>query len=84
MIQKNHLPLDSGNEYSIEEATKLIDSNLQHQTYKVNFTGGDPLIQHQAVAELAKHIQSKKFLHILNLHALILIDSIMFYRLLIL
>lgn len=57
---KESLPLDSGNEYSIEEATKLIDSNLQHQTYKVNFTGGDPLIQHQAVAELAKYVQSKK------------------------
>ena len=57
---KESLPLDSGNEYSIEEATKLIDSNLKHQTYKVNFTGGDPLIQHQAVAELAKHVQSKK------------------------
>jgi pyruvate-formate lyase-activating enzyme len=26
----------------------------------VNFTGGDPLIQHEAVALLAKHIQDKK------------------------
>ena len=57
---KESLPLDSGTEYTIEEANKLIDSNLQNQTYKVNFTGGDPLIQHQAVAQLAKHIQSKK------------------------
>ena len=57
---KESLPLDSGTEYSIDEATQLIDSNLQNQTYKVNFTGGDPLIQHQAVAQLAKHIQSKK------------------------
>lgn len=57
---KESLPLDSGDEYSIEEACKLIDSNLQNQTYKVNFTGGDPLIQHEAVAEMAKHIQSKK------------------------
>ena len=56
---KESLPLDSGNEYTIDEACKLIDSNLQKQTYKVNFTGGDPLIQHQAVAELAKHVQSK-------------------------
>ena len=36
--------------------------NLKKQTYKVNFTGGDPLIQHQAVAQLAKHIQGKKIL----------------------
>ena len=57
---KESLPLDSGQEYSIDEANELIDSNLQNQTYKVNFTGGDPLIQHQAVAQLAKHIQSKK------------------------
>lgn len=57
---KESLPLDSGNEYSIEEAIKLIDNNLKDQTFKVNFTGGDPLIQHHAVAELAKHVQSKK------------------------
>jgi organic radical activating enzyme len=57
---KESLPLDSGTEYSIEDASKLIDSSLKNQTYKVNFTGGDPLIQHQAVALLAKHIQDKK------------------------
>ena len=57
---KESLPLDSGIEYSIEDANKLIDSNLKNQTYKVNFTGGDPLIQHEAVALLAKHIQEKK------------------------
>ena len=57
---KESLPLDSGTEYTIEEANELIDTNLQDQTYKVNFTGGDPLIQHQAVAQLAEHIQNKK------------------------
>jgi organic radical activating enzyme len=57
---KESLPLDSGKEYDIQEASQLIDSNLKKQTYKVNFTGGDPLIQHEAVAELAKHVQSKK------------------------
>ncbi len=57
---KESLPLDSGDEYSIEEAKQLIDSNLKNQTYKVNFTGGDPLIQHEAVAVLAQHIQKKK------------------------
>ena len=53
------LPMDSGKEYSIDEARKLIDSNLKNNTFKVNFTGGDPLVQYQAVAELAKYIQSK-------------------------
>ena len=57
---KESLPLDSGDEYSIEDANQLIDSNLKDKTYKVNFTGGDPLIQHEAVAQLAKHIQEKK------------------------
>ena len=57
---KESLPPDSGTEYTIEEANQLIDSNLKNQTYKVNFTGGDPLIQHEAVALLAKHIQDKK------------------------
>ena len=73
------LPLDSGKEYSITEACNLIDSNLQDNTFKVNFTGGEPLIQHEAVNELAKHVKarglptylesacfdSKKFLHVL-------------------
>ena len=73
------LPLDSGKEYSITEACNLIDNNLQDNTFKVNFTGGEPLIQHEAVSELAKHVKtrglptylesacfaSKKFLHVL-------------------
>jgi organic radical activating enzyme len=59
---KESLPLDSGTEYTIEDANHLIDSNLKNQTYKVNFTGGDPLIQYEAVALLAKHIQDKKIL----------------------
>jgi len=57
---KESLPLDSGTEYDIKDALKLIDSHLKNQTYKVNFTGGDPLIQHEAVAEIAKYIQNKK------------------------
>ncbi len=54
------LPLDSGKEYTLEEACALIDKELHDKTYKVNFTGGDPLIQHDAVAEMAKHVQSLK------------------------
>ena len=53
------LPLDSGKEYSITGACDLIDKNLQDNTYKVNFTGGEPLIQHEAVNELAKHVKSR-------------------------
>ncbi len=73
------LPLDSGKEYSINEAYDLIDKNLQKNTYKVNFTGGEPLIQYETVSELAKYVKSKgiptylesacfdskKFLHVL-------------------
>lgn len=54
------LPLDSGKEYTIEDACSLIEKNLNDKTYKVNFTGGDPLIQHESVALMAKHIQSLK------------------------
>ncbi|RNJ77467.1 MAG: 7-carboxy-7-deazaguanine synthase QueE [Nitrosopumilus sp. H13] len=54
------LPPDSGTEYSIEDANRLVDSSLKSNTYKVNFTGGDPLIQHEAVALLARNVQEKK------------------------
>ncbi|CAE6488943.1 MAG: 7-carboxy-7-deazaguanine synthase QueE [Candidatus Nitrosotenuis sp.] len=56
---KESLPLDSGQEYEISDACNLIDEHLQKKTYKVNFTGGDPLVQHEAVAELAKHVKAK-------------------------
>ncbi len=53
------LPFDSGTQYSITDACKLIDKSLQQNTFKVNFTGGDPLLQSQAVAIMAKHVKSK-------------------------
>jgi organic radical activating enzyme len=53
------LPLNSGTEHSIDEANNLIDEKLEKNTYKVNFTGGEPLIQSEAVLELAKHIKSR-------------------------
>ena len=56
------LPLDSGKEYAIQQACDMIDSHLQDKTYKVNFTGGDPLIQHRATAKLAEHVQKKNIL----------------------
>lgn len=53
------LPINSGCEYNINNACKLIDSKLKNNTYKVNFTGGEPLMQHEAVLELAKYIRLK-------------------------
>jgi 7-carboxy-7-deazaguanine synthase len=53
------LPMDSGIEYSIEEVKETILKNLQPNTYKVNFTGGEPLVQHEAVIELAKFVRQK-------------------------
>lgn len=52
--------MNSGKEYSISKAKEIIKKNLQKNTYKVNFTGGDPLAQSTAVAELAKFVQRKK------------------------
>jgi len=51
--------MDSGTEYSIDDASNLIDTKLEKNTYKVNFTGGEPLVQAEAVLEIAKHIKSK-------------------------
>jgi 7-carboxy-7-deazaguanine synthase len=57
---KDSLPMDSGQEYTIEEVCKLIEKNLQKNTYKVNFTGGDPLVQSEAVSEMAKFVKTKQ------------------------
>lgn len=53
------LPLDSGNRYSLYEVKQLISENLLPNTYKVNFTGGEPLVQHEAVIELAKFVKAQ-------------------------
>jgi pyruvate-formate lyase-activating enzyme len=37
----------------------LIDGKLAKNTFKVNFTGGEPLLQHTAVLEMAKHVRRK-------------------------
>lgn len=52
------LPLSSGNEYEIEDACKVVKEKLEDNTYKVNFTGGDPLIQSDAVAQMAQYVNS--------------------------
>ena len=54
------LPPDSGTEYDMDTACKMIETSLEPNTYKVNFTGGDPLVQSGALAEMAKFVQSKK------------------------
>jgi organic radical activating enzyme len=56
---KYALPLDSGNDYQIDEIKDLIIKELQPFTYKVNFTGGEPLLQTEAVIELADFIKKQ-------------------------
>ena len=51
------LPLDSGIDYQVEEIKDLIVKELQPFTYKVNFTGGEPLLQIEAVIQLADFIK---------------------------
>lgn len=53
------LPMDSGSDYSIDEVKELILNSLHPNTYKVNFTGGEPLVQYEAVIELAKFVRQK-------------------------
>ncbi len=54
------LPINSGKKYSIDEAKDRIIEQLQPNTYKLNFTGGEPLIQYEAVAELAEFVKRKR------------------------
>jgi organic radical activating enzyme len=51
------LPMESGDLTSTDDAKKLIAGNLQPNTYKVSFTGGEPLAQHEAVSELAAFVR---------------------------
>ena len=53
------LPMESGELYSTEQVKELISQSLQPNTYKVNFTGGEPLAQHEAVVELAKFVKNQ-------------------------
>ena len=53
------LPMDSGIDYSVEEVKEIISKSLQPNTYKINFTGGEPLVQYEAVLELAKFVRQK-------------------------
>jgi len=48
------LSMNSGLDYSISDAKELIRRELKPNTFKINFTGGEPLIQYEAVIELAK------------------------------
>lgn len=53
------LPLNSGKAYTLDHVKDMISNELRPNTYKVNFTGGEPLLQHDAVADLAKFIKDK-------------------------
>ena len=57
---KDAIPMNSGQQYELDEAKKMIERSLEKNTYKVNFTGGDPLAQSEAVSELARFVQLKK------------------------
>jgi organic radical activating enzyme len=54
------LPIESGKEYSVQDAKSFISESLQPNTYKVNFTGGEPLAQHEALIELARFVKERK------------------------
>lgn len=53
------IPMESGDDIPIHEVKKTIADELQPNTYKINFTGGEPLAQADAVIELAKFARSK-------------------------
>lgn len=49
----------SGKSYTINEAKYLILQHLQPNLYKVNFTGGEPLLQTQSLIALADFVKSE-------------------------
>lgn len=53
------LPMHSGNSYSLNEVKKMIKEKLTRNTYKINFTGGEPLIQYDIVRDLARFIKEE-------------------------
>ena len=53
------IPMDSGGNFSSDDVKKMIADELLPHTYKVNFTGGEPLVQHEAVIELAQFVREK-------------------------
>ncbi len=53
------IPMDSGNDVSVDDVKEMIEGGLQPNTFKINFTGGEPLAQAEAVVELAKFARSK-------------------------
>lgn len=53
------LPMESGELFSTGQVKELISKGLQPNTYKVNFTGGEPLAQHEAVIQLARFVRKR-------------------------
>jgi 7-carboxy-7-deazaguanine synthase len=53
------IPMNSGDSHTLDEIKQMISQDLQQNTYKVNFTGGEPLAQYEAVIELARFVREK-------------------------
>jgi len=56
------LLIKDGKEYDISSAINLIDGKLEKNTFKINLTGGEPLLQYKALYEIAKYLKSKELL----------------------
>jgi organic radical activating enzyme len=53
------IPMDSGSDFAIDDVKGMVAKELQENTFKVNFTGGEPLVQHEAVIELARFVRER-------------------------
>ncbi|MFN4337166.1 MAG: 7-carboxy-7-deazaguanine synthase QueE [Candidatus Nitrosocaldus sp.] len=56
------LEMGNGIYYDIDDAKALIKGKVESNTFKVNFTGGEPLLQHEAVRELARYVRDELML----------------------
>lgn len=56
---KYALPFNNGTEYTIDEVKDEIVKNIKPFTYKVNFTGGEPLLQYVPLREIIKFVKEE-------------------------
>lgn len=53
------IPLNSGKQYTIDYVKSLIQEHMQPNIFKVNFTGGEPLLQHHPLILLANFVKNE-------------------------
>lgn len=53
------IPLNSGNQYTVDQVKSLIHEHIPSNIFKVNFTGGEPLLQYRPLLTLANFVKEE-------------------------